>query len=178
MQVTVNSDCSVITFTSTNFTNSLDGLELRAKYNLAATPTVFNLNSKISGISGNFFTLSPTEYHYPAGLPSGTTAPTKFCDGVFYFEVESSVVTDVGPPIVENSVTESSCTFVSCETRCALVENYKNENIDEMLSLYESIKNGQDCDDCNCTKTTNMFLDLKDMLNLINSSTNVNDCGC
>jgi hypothetical protein len=180
MTVTVNSDCSQITFTSTNFIIGMNSLELRTKYNSAQTPTVFNLNYKISGIVSNSFTLSPTNYYYPSGLPSGTTAPTKFCDGIYYFEVYSTDTTnDVVPLIL--TATESSCTFVDCETKCKMAEKFPYNNKEDMYLIdmyYNAIKYATDCDSCNCSSAYDLYTDLRNMLNMTTTINHDTGCGC
>lgn len=115
-------------------------------------------------------------------LPTGTD--TKLCDGIYCLTLEYQAP-DVSPTVEGAKTFEYSSVFVSCDTKCAVMEALlKDGSADDLLLYYEVVKLAVTCDNCNCTKACTLFEALNNKINGIQKEVSIenfvafNDCGC
>jgi len=169
MTITLNSDGSILTFTSTLLSSSegktITGLELKTKLNCSSTPTTVDLEDLIPDIENSSVNLSSVVYY-------DDITKTTYCDGIYYFELK--VTYNNGE--IEYEGTESKCFFVDTVIKCDLLTYYINTKDETAAFYYNALKYGGDCDACNCAELCSLYSELKTLIGNGNSSST--DDGC
>lgn len=163
MTITVNSDCTSITIESTlvdafvadptlDFTITLTDCE-STSYDYTITA------DEITEGDTNILTITPD-------LIISASA-TEFPDGVFTVTLatddDGTVATDV------------QCMLVDCDLECRVFD-YQSENItSNIFQYYQALQLGENCDNCNCSGMCALY---EKILNILDSNTTDNDCGC
>lgn len=185
MTVTLNSDCSLFTFTADYLTaliasdpevdTGMVSVNLKYKLNCASgSPVTVNLTDEIENIETNSLSISPS-------ILFSNTSLDKFCDGIYYFELTSvyNVIEEL--EIRQYTTTESICFFVDCDLKCKIVEKMAEDVSNHtLLVLYDAIKYGISCDSCGCATACEFYTELKCALNepILTTNTLQNGCGC
>lgn len=165
MTVTINADCTAITFTTTNLSGSanITALEVTSSKN-CSTSTVVNITSQINTISNNSITLTAAQM-----LNNSTI--TKFCDGVYYLQLKIT-------KFLENTTfeyTESECFLVNCNLKCKMIDVYLSDKTNtKVIYLYDALVYGTSCDECDCSAMCTIY---NELLNQIGTNDST-DCGC
>lgn len=163
MTATLNSTATSITISDPNLVNYINSLTLEWGYGCSTTVSPISVSSKISGITNNSFTLSLSDV-YP------TNTPSKFPDGVYYFNMVYIYNPSVGQT---NTVTTNTCLINDYLLKCKVLSS-DNETL---LEKYQALFYSNDCDSCECTTACKIFNDLQLELDITNTQ-NDSDCGC
>jgi len=172
MTITLNSDGSILTFTSTLLSSSeiktITGLKLKTKLNCSSTSTTIVLDDLIPDIENSSFDLSSIIYY-------DDETKTTYCDGIYYFEIE--VTYNIAGEAIEEFIgKESGCKFIDTVIKCDVLNYYSTTKDVTALFHYNALKYGGDCDACNCAELCSLYSELKTLIgNADNSST---DNGC
>ena len=169
MTITLNSDGSILTFTSTLLESSegktITQLELTAKLNCSSTPTVIVLDDLIEDVTNSSLPVPSIVYY-------DDETKTTYCDGIYYFELK--VTYNNGE--IEYEGTESKCMFIDVTTKCDLLTYYSDTKDMNALFYYNALLVGGDCDACNCAELCSLYSELKTLLG--NGNTSSTDNGC
>jgi len=172
MTITLNSDGSILTFTSTLLSSSeaktITGLELKTKLNCSSTPTTVDLEDLIPDIENSSIDVSSIIYY-------DDEEKTTYCDGIYYFELKVTYNIE-GDAIEEFVGTESKCFFVDTVIKCDVLTYYVNTKDTTAAFYYNALKYGGDCDACNCAELCSLYSELKTLIGNGNSSST--DDGC
>lgn len=171
MTVTINSDCSIITFASAALTEvvgkTITGLTLRSKLNCSSTESELVLDDLIDSVTNG-------QLEVPAETFYNDENKIIYCDGVYYFQLDTQYTQDDEEFLME----DSACTLVSCDLICKIQDYWVSTKDKKVWYYYYALVQGSDCDSCYCTNMCSMYTDLKLLLNDNNISTDTSGCGC
>ncbi len=153
--VTSNSDATILTFYHPELTNVSTGIILKMSVGCSSTQQTFTISN--TDVTNNSFTLTSS-----ALLGTGIN---KIPDGIYYFVFQFDY-TDT-PDIVNKDST--FCLFIDYDTKC----KYSTLS-DTQKMIYKSLKYGNTCDTCTCTKLCELF----SLLTITTTTTNAEPCGC
>ncbi len=174
MTITLNSDGSILTFTSTLLSSSevktITGLKLKTKLNCSSTSTTIDLDDLIPDVANSSFDLSSIVYY-------DDVTKTTYCDGVYYFEIE--VTYNISGEAIEEFIgKESGCKFIDTAIKCDLLTYYSTTKDMTALFYYNALAVGSICDSCNCAELCSLYSELKTLLGNANIGSTDSDCGC
>ncbi len=173
MTVTLNSDGSILTFTSTLLQSSegktITGLKLKTKLNCSSTSTTIVLDDLIPDIDNSSVDLQSIVYYADA-------TKTTYCDNIYYFELE--VDYDISGEITESFIgKESACIFIDVTTKCDVFTYYETSKDLTALLYYNALTFGSTCDACNCAELCSLYSELKTLIGNANNSSTDTTCG-
>ena len=175
MIATLNSDCSTLTLYSealvTAVGKSFSTLVLKSRLNCSLTETSVTLTSLIGSISNKTISIPATTFY-------NDSSKTKFCDGVYYFELEVVYNLDVLGTITAYQVDDGACKLIDCDLKCKVLEYYTATKDKTAYYEYYALQQGNDCDSCYCTEMCSLYTELKNLLNDNSISTSSSGCGC
>lgn len=146
LTVTTAAECAQLTISSDSSATNLIEAKLEITYNCSTTVTK-------TAVAGPF-TILPADFN----------ATEKLCDGIYSIKYTSTYST--GTKIVEYK-----CHLVDCSLHCDVTNTYATTRDSEALRLYQVLKMGLDCSDCDCELLCDIYLEL--------TTTKVtNNCGC
>lgn len=175
MIATLNSDCSILTLTSealaTSGVKSFVSLVLKTRQNCSLTETSVTVTSLIGSISNKQISI-------PATLFYNDSTKTKYCDGIYYFELNITYDITSTFPAVRYLVKDSACQLIDCTLKCDVLKYYTDTKDRKVYYQYFALKQGNDCDSCYCTEMCSIYTELKNLLNDNNISNTDSGCGC
>lgn len=171
MIATLNSDCSILTLESealvTAVGKTFTSLTLKSRLNCSSTETSVVVSSLIGSISSKKINIPSTMFY-------NDSSKTKYCDGIYYFELV------IGYTTVTNTyvVNDSACKLVDCDLKCSVLDYYTKTKDKKAYYQYYALLQGNDCDSCYCTEMCSLYTELKNLLNDNSISTDSSGCGC
>lgn len=172
MIATLNSDCSILTLTSEALVaalgKSFNSLVLKSRLNCSLTETSVTVSSLIGSISNKQISI-------PATLFYNDSTKTTYCDGVYYFELQTTYTLSSGN---QYRVEDGACQLVGCDLKCKVLDYYIKTKDRKAYYQYYALLQGNDCDSCYCTEMCSLYTELKNLLNDSNISTETSGCGC
>jgi len=144
LNVTSNSDGTILTISHPNLTTAADLLTLEVAVDCASSLPPFNFLSKVPSVTSNSFTIVPADI-YP------TDTPDRFPDGVYYWKITFKY--PVGKD--DYQYVSTKCMFIDYVLKCTIdIED------EEFMKKYKALQYATDCDSCTCTKLCNLFSSL------------------
>lgn len=152
MTYTIASDCSSISLDSDYLVPTNLTVDLFWAKNCGTTLSKISVSPSASVIQ-----LDPTDL--------GETET--FSDGVYYFKV---VISDED----SNTIEESLCKFVNCNSTCAMIDTYTKTDLDSVIKQlsFEALLAANDCTSCSCTDLCTLYT------NTGLTDINNDQCGC
>ena len=115
-------------------------------------------NTTISSNIGSTFVVQPNFFGHQT-----------LKDGIYHFEIEATYTDGTKKK-------EVSCVFVDCTLLCKLVSFMANNPNSKAYQLYELIKHGETCGQCDCSDLCMLYKKLIEEVKL-KQDKNI-DCGC
>ncbi len=143
LTVTSNADATILTFSHPNLATTADLLTVRMSVDCNSSLLTFNFLSKVPSINNttHSFTVAVADL-FP------TDTPTRFADGVYYFEMDFKYPVGKDDYQYETSV----CMFIDYTLKCTI----DLTDLDT-LKKYKALQYATDCDSCTCATLCNLF---------------------
>lgn len=175
MIATLNSDCSSLTLYSEALVPASGkvfvSLVLKSRLNCSLTETSVTVTSLIGSISDNQIVIPATTYY-------NDLTKTKYCDGIYFFELNITYTLTVTGVTTSYLVKDGACKLIDCDLKCKVNEYYTKCKDRTAYYQYYALLQGNDCDSCYCTEMCSLYSELKTLLNDNNISTTSSGCGC
>lgn len=173
MIATLNSDCSILTLNSEALVQasgkSFTSLVLKSRLNCSLTETSLNVSRLIGSISNKEISIPATTFYNDA-------TKTTYCDGVYYFELETVYYSTSLASSYQ--INDSSCKLIDCALKCKVLDYYIKTKDKKVYYQYYALQQGNDCDSCYCTEMCSLYTELKNLINDSNISATTSGCGC
>ena len=171
MIATINDDCTILTLSADALLavsgKTIDSLMLKSRLNCSSTESSVDVSSLIGSIVDN-------QIEIPATLFYGDDTKTTYCDGIYYFNLNTYYYTEADSYLVE----DSACVLIGCELKCKVLDYYIETKDRKVWYLYYALIIGSQCDSCYCTEMCSLYSELKILLNDNNISYTADGCGC
>lgn len=177
MIATLNSDCSILTLEVEALASAagktFDSLVLKSRLNCSLTESSVTVSSLIGSIVNKKISI-------PATLFYGDVTKTKYCDGVYYFQLDVTYTYATGQPVHAGTylVEDPTCIAVICNLTCRVQEYYIKTKDKSVWYEYYALLQGGACDLCNCADTCASYNELNILLNDNNIVNSDSGCGC
>ena len=171
MIASLNSDCSVLTLSTESLITSelktFTSLKLKSRLNCSLTETSVDISSLIDSINNSQISI-------PASLFYNDVNKTKYCDGIYYFQLE----VEYTQSSVGYLVTDSKCQLIDCDLRCKLINYFQSSKDRTIWHYYNALVVGSNCDTCFCTEMCSLYNEIKILLNDNSVVNSTSGCGC
>jgi len=171
MTATLNSDCSTLTLNTSSLElaedKTFNSLTLKYRTSCASTETEVDISELIETIADNQIDVTSLLFY-------GNETSDSFCDGVYYFQLETNYTIDDETYLAADSV----CVLVDCSLKCKVIDYFIATKDRKAHYLYYALKLGGECDSCYCTEMCSMYTELKLLLNDNSITFTDTDCGC